>query len=432
VFPDDDRPVLSALGYTVKAHKPCGEVGPRTIHKAYSPVLSGFSQWLVAQLDPQLRNLAHIAKDSFEFARILEEPLIDPLPANAKMLCIDLKDFFLSGSPALLANDVSSSFPQGPLRSLVHETAFMLLDNQYVAASAVADWYKCIGGSGIGLLHSAAIANLAFYNVCEIRFIDQLRRYGIFKYVRYHDDIFIAFDSMRSLKNFMPVFRTHLGYFKFKAREISSSFVTMLDLDVFLRGGQLHTQPSLDKVPLPLCPSSCHGLQVHRAWPRALANRIHVLSKGDRSCSEKLVSLYEEANAHPFSVAIMQRFRPRVEPRAHDSTFSVMCILRFHPVFKQALGIALKYAPPPASLEFSIRSSWRNGLPSISTMLEKHNANVAAPIRAQQTNNIMGSGSASAENQVEGMLLLPSDTDHSKHYLTNVVKLSSLKLCSQI
>jgi len=387
------------------------------------------------QLDPCIQNLAHVAKDSFDFKRICVAPLDAPIPPTAKMLCIDLKDFFLSGTAATLSNDISGHIADRTLRSLVHETAFMILDNQYVAASALPDWYKCIGGSGIGLQHSAAVANWAFYRVCEVHFVHQLCRHGILKYVRYHDDIFFVFQSMQSLREFIPVFRSHLGYFKFKARDISSTFVTMLDLDISLSAGQLHAKPSLDKVPLPLCPSSCHAMHVHRAWPGALAHRVHTLSAGDSHCSERLVESYEAANAHPFSVAVMRRYAPRVEPKVHDSSFSIMCILRYHPVFKQALGAALKVAPPPASLGFSIKSSWRNGLPSISTEFEKHNARLAAPIRAQQSNNILGSGLASARIPAEGMLLLPFDQqglDNSGQLLTNVIKNSSFKLLAQI
>ena len=92
LFPDSSRPILSALGCTVKTHKPAGEVGPRTIHRACYPVLAGFSKWLVNQLDPRLRSLQHIAKDSFEFKRLLESDGMHQ-PSGAVMSTIDLKDF---------------------------------------------------------------------------------------------------------------------------------------------------------------------------------------------------------------------------------------------------------------------------------------------------------------------------------------------------
>ena len=136
--------------------------------------------------------------------------------------------------------------------------------------------------------------------------------------------------------------------------------------------GHLRAKPSLNKLPLPLCPSFRHSSHVHRAWPAAMARRIFDLSDGDPVALQKLVDNYTTAIAHPSTLEAMKMWRPDAKhvKRIVCDLPKVACTLRYHPVFKRALHVAINRVPFPKTLKFSILPSWRNGLPAISSLVE--------------------------------------------------------------
>ncbi len=327
-------------------------------------------------LDPFVASHHHVVADSFVFKRKLEDAEL-ALPESAKMCCIDLKDFFLSGDAGELSNDVSSVVPSS-LTSLFRETAFMVLNNQYVICSGLPNWYKCISGSGICLNHSAAVANTAFLVVVESHFIFDLAAHGILLWLRYHDDIFDIFLSRQHLLDFCAYFHTILGYFKAKARQISSTEVTFLDLTVQCVGGRLPSYPSLSKVPKPLRVHSSHAPRVHKGWPRAVIQRACNL--GDISASAQLLSNHVDANTHPATlqlmrddIAVLHDHAPTALARLPGQTPRVAAIFRHHPAILRALQFALKRVPLPPSIGMTILPSWTNALPCVGGILTKHN-----------------------------------------------------------
>jgi len=154
--------IASPIGLTVKSHKPVGEQSLRTIHKGYNTSFAGLTRWVQKILEPKLYAIPWYYKDSFSVREALLEMHVNKSVAVAK---IDLKDSFLSGRSHHISIVVAAVF-ENPVRSLLQEALFLLLEHQYVVSNTLSCTYKCIYGSGIGLLTSASVASLYFLCPC--------------------------------------------------------------------------------------------------------------------------------------------------------------------------------------------------------------------------------------------------------------------------
>jgi len=177
-------PIPSAVGFTIKSHKPAGEVTFRTLHRSSKPALSGFSKWIAAILKPAVEELPHVVKDSYDFKSKLEA--IPLLPPDAKMLTIDLKDFFLSGDFQVLAEDAAEMVPAKA--DLLKEVVGLVLNNQFVLPAGLEELHKCSKGSGMGLSHSGHLANSSFYVSVEKPFFNTNPK-GLLCWLRFFDGI---------------------------------------------------------------------------------------------------------------------------------------------------------------------------------------------------------------------------------------------------
>ena len=191
-------------------------------------------------------------------------------------------------------------------------------------------------------------------------------------YNRYFDDLFILASSIDTLRVFVDKFRASTAYFKFKVREISSSSVTHLDLTVTIASSRVVVQPTLQKVPSPLCPTSCHAPHVHRGWPRAVRSRVARLASDAPLAFEALLESYAAGGAHPYTMHLLEQ--PLTQRRTSSVDLQrVICVLRYHPHFAKAFILAVRQVPLPPSWGLTMLPSWRNGLPSTLSYLTAHN-----------------------------------------------------------
>ena len=162
-------------------------------------------------------------------------------------------------------------------------------------------------------------------------------------------------------------------YFKILVDTISSTSGDFLDLRITAADGYLKVQPSLEKVPSPLCPSSCHHSSMHSAWPLAVAARVRSLAYDPEAAMAKLVAAYRHANAAPSILASFSKvLKPKqVNANTHEI---VTCVLRYHPCFAYAFNRALTEAPLPPDFPFRVQPSWANALPSTASVAVKANA----------------------------------------------------------
>ena len=260
------------------------------------------------------------------------------------------------------------------LQDLFSEVLSLVLEHQFVLASGLPDWYRCTSGSGIGLLHSAVVANFAFYHAVETKFVHSLRARGILCYCRYHDDIFLVFKDRLCLRFFAVFLKANASYFKYVSNSVSQTSITMLDLTITISKGRLCAHPTLTKSPIPLCPTSAHFPAIHRSWPSAVANRTWELSNGSASDMARLSNLYCCANAHPYTCNALATWSPHKSSKKLVQPDRIIMVSRYHPVFRRALSITLRQVPVPPSIPLNILLGWRNALPALGSVISKHNS----------------------------------------------------------
>jgi hypothetical protein len=226
------------LGITVKSHKPPGAVSVRTIHRGIKPCWSGLSRWVVGILTPILSQLPWLVPDTQGARQLIKSARVK---ASDVLAAIDLKDFFLSGTATEVTDGVGSLVPLG-IRSVFKHALFFLLDNQYVLTTLHSYLYKCISGSGIGLLHSAHVSNALFFARVESR-MDLALTCKL--YVRYHDDILALCSSYSAVGHIVQTMRRFsAGIFTLKVTSLCSLGCTpkYLDLDVTVCAPTLRVQ----------------------------------------------------------------------------------------------------------------------------------------------------------------------------------------------
>ena len=86
------------------------------------------------------------------------------------------------------------------IRTLFRTVLEFILTHQYVQSGFFSDVYCVLAGSGQGLVSSAAVANGAFLQSCELTGWQlakpyEQRRRGISGYVRYADNMLCALES---------------------------------------------------------------------------------------------------------------------------------------------------------------------------------------------------------------------------------------------
>jgi len=300
------------------------------------------------------------------------------LPPNSQFCCVDIKDFYLSGSSTELSDVLEKTFSDRALANLFSDVITFVLDSQFVTIHMSNILYKCVIGAGIGLEHSAAIANYAFYRVCEKPFLESIDAGGILKYARYHDDICFIAESWIATISACNALKDLSGFFILETRQFSSISVNILDLTLSKVGNAARVEPTLSKLPLPLCPTSCHSPATHRAWPGAVTKRALSLSSDSGDAMNRLVGLYSRVPCHPTVIDRLQRSAsvPQQLIRASGNTQRLACVMKFRPVLFQAWRSACRAVPIPESLNLVTVTGWANGVPAVDSFISAHNLKI--------------------------------------------------------
>ena len=158
------------------------------------------------------------------------------------------------------------------------------------------------------------------------------------------------------------------------ASQISRSFVNILDLRVHVSYNDLIIKPTFEKIPSPLCPTSAHAPHVHSSWPSGLASRAVRLSDNSEESLANLIAQYSGIACD--SIIIERLQRPRTQHNsvlASSQVSCATCVLKYHPLLRAAAAGALRQTPLPPSLGFTIRIAWKNALPSVASIISRHN-----------------------------------------------------------
>ena len=104
-----------------------------------------------------------------------------------------------------------------------------------------------------------------------------------------------------------------------------------------------------------------------------MANRTYILSGGSQSQLNILCKRYSTACAHNFTVSQLSSWKQKSVDVNPDSRMLVPLVLRYHPLFAKAVSAALAQVPVPREACARVVPSWKNSLPSLQQMLQKHN-----------------------------------------------------------
>lgn len=154
-----------------------------------------------------------------------------------------------------------------------------------------------------------------------------------------------------------------------------------LDLTIVINDPTLGIEATQEKPVTPLCPTSCHASNVHKSWPNAVTYRVVNLSDSKENALALLLQRYIAANAHQYTISLLQH-RNRGQKPPNDAALNRLMpiVLRYHPTFACAFQRALRIAPPPPDLELRIVPAFKNALPSLAGIVEKHNSKLCKGI----------------------------------------------------
>ena len=223
--------IISTLKYTVKSHKPPGEVEWRPLHSSVHTPLARGMRFITFLLRPILLTLPHLLLNSFQVVQRLRTRSIS---SSARLIKIDIRDFFMEGEHAQFLKACSSAVPIEWKRCLRTLLAF-ILRTQYVRSPCFRDkLFQVKRGAGMGLLCSGDICDIAFYKTVEETILPVLASWNVVDYFRFRDDIFAIVDGPIScVRGFVEALKANSCVRKLKVESISSHEVVFLDLRIF-------------------------------------------------------------------------------------------------------------------------------------------------------------------------------------------------------
>ena len=276
-----NRRFISRVIANVKTHKQPGNMGLRIIHSSPGLCISPAMRWISEHIRQFFSDKPHLLRDTDD---LLFKLLSVVVSESAKLVRFDIRDYFMSGSHAQIADLAARCFPQH-LQTCARALIFFILSEQVVVIHGCDQAWKVRKGAGMGLLCAGEISDAALYFLAEEHFAmdpEICAKYNIVFYSRFKDDGLYIVDSPRELHlQFVEQFKAKAGVYGIDFESISYETADMLDVTVFkgkkwrLTGRldhSLYVKPSSQWRPL-LC-SSYHAPAVHLAWPVGMVKRF--------------------------------------------------------------------------------------------------------------------------------------------------------------
>lgn len=281
--------LCGVLKNTIKTHKAAGAVSLRPIHATSNWAFKGLAMWVTSRLRIRNLEIPHVVKSGQNFVQSISK--LVAMGNSTLFVKLDLKDFFLSGTPDQLVRDCIKGFA-GAESKLMEESLDLLLWHQYITAGEFPDrkWRSRIG-SGMGLVHSGDLMDWVFYSRCEKWFSEfpgTLWSHGISRYYRYRDDILILGTTTAGVRDFLEEMRSRASYFVIGVDEASRDGVKFLNVKVSRDGRHFRCAPFTKCTALlrPLDVSSMHVPHVHLAWPKAQVASLGKLANSEAGVEE--------------------------------------------------------------------------------------------------------------------------------------------------
>jgi len=288
----DWRQAYAKIICTVKTHKSVGEVGVRLIHSCPKSPFSPIGQFVNKVLRQTLDAVPFIYSSSDV---VRHDVMIAKLPANVKLYKLDVEDFFMNGSHEELSFFAACGIADRLQRKAFQELVLFLLTHQYVRfytskydTEAEFALFQVEQGSGMGSNISGDISDMCLYNVAEKDLVVDvlLNRYGIAKYMRYRDDVFIIainrpiFSKFSSHAFIAKLVKAAARVYKILLEAVSTKSADFLDMTLsvpknFNKHRKLTVAPyfKVTNQRVMLSSDSYHNPQVF-SWPIADLQRL--------------------------------------------------------------------------------------------------------------------------------------------------------------
>ena len=390
-----DRRFYSNLITNIKSHKPDGEVGVRNIHASSMNKREGLSRWVSRELQGPLTGHTWFLTSSAQLVADIKTVVAEDCDYFVKL---DVRDFYMTGTPSELKDSIKVLFPPGPRCRLLCEAVEYLLSSEYVVSNLVPGRvFRVVRGSGMGHRHSGCIADCSFFALGEREFAARsqvLQSFGIKRYYRYRDDVLMICSRKQGTREFFKMLREKVQPFKLQAEEVSRSSIRYLDLLLTKTGTRFVPRPAFKTTSLarPLDPTSAHPKFVHCSWPVGMVKRIFPLCSREADvlpCKEELISRLQANSASKCTIARVVKASPwpeRKVPRVSGVSSVLWAVFGFHPGLQRELSHALCRVLGGASCAFvretwplfpEIRIAWKNTLPSHHTHVMRCMVSVA-------------------------------------------------------
>ena len=266
---------------------------------------------------------------------------------------LDVRDFYMTGTPSELKDSIKILFPPGPRCRLLCEAVEYLLSSEYVVSNLVPGRvFRVVRGSGMGHRHSGCIADCSFFALGKREFAARsqvLQSFGIKRYYRHRDDVLMIRSRKQGTREFFKMLREKVQPFKLQVEEVSGSSIRYLDLLLTKTGTRFVARPAFKTTSLarPLDPTSAHPKFVHCSWPVGMVKRIFPLCSREADvlhCKEELISRLQANSASKCTIARVVKASPwpeRKVPRGSGVSSVLWAVFGFHPGLQRELSHAL-------------------------------------------------------------------------------------------
>jgi len=293
---------------------------------------------------------------------------IDLPDQECYLVRIDMAHFYMSGEFGEIVEDVLRLVPKGPLRQLMGDVLWHLLDAQFVRSPLLRGrTFKVVEGSGMGLVHSGAVSDLALCARAEISWAcrsDVQDAHQILCWLRFRDDIFVVGADKGLLKAFYSEFSRRCKYFETEVVQWSRCSVSMLQTNVRRVGRRLVAAPKFKgcNSGMPLDRSSCHAAHVHASWPCAFVRSLGRLSTWHVDAVHAKMIFLRRLESHHAPEDLVEKLRqigPQPIRRGRCTVVgsrTLWIVLGFHPALHER---GLSRVVARLSCDPGLRALWR-------------------------------------------------------------------------
>ena len=380
--------LYSPILNTIKTHKSPPVL--RVIHNGAGHPFAGAEHVISSLIRRRLKHLDHIHGSTKSMLEGLRNKVFT---ANMRMYKIDVKDFYLRGSPR--SHTVGRfDFLHRVAAVALENLVIFVLENQYAMLEETGQHFRLKEGAGQGRIASGDLSDNTFYCLCERCFILKpvvQRKFGIQHYARYRDDAILIMDHTK-FDDFFRLLSIRCSIiYELKLEERDRMSMPILDAFVFFqpgfetRGGVLqfrhYSKPTAYK--RPLHGSSCHPTTLHYAWA---ANYIHSIGDRTSRCehamqhTKQFIQMYQASGGSKEVVERLQQVYPyilakkKLQPQEEEVIVYLAVPFFFHietSGLKQLLGkISRQWKEPlqaamKTSAPVKIRIAYASAFPNL-------------------------------------------------------------------